>query len=163
MTEETLEKPTMSIPRWLVRTIWVLHRAAYRLTRGRIGLRPTTDTQWGMMRIRTIGRKTGKERIAILGYIADGPNLVTMAMNGWADPEPAWWLNLQARPQATVELPDGTREVTARAATGDEQARLWAALQAHGSVAYPDANSTPRSNETAVVVLEPRVEEASRV
>ncbi len=163
MTEETLEKPTMSIPRWFVRTVWVLHRAVYRLTRGRFGLRPTTDTQWGMMRIRTIGRKTGKERIAILGYIADGPNLVTMAMNGWADPEPAWWLNLQARPQATVELPDGTREVTARAATGEEQARLWAALTAHGSVAYPDANSTPRSRETAVVVLEPRVEEASRV
>ncbi len=163
MAEEALEKPTMSIPRWLVRTIWVLHRAVYRLTRGRFGLRPTTDTQWGMMRIRTVGRRTGKERIAILGYIADGPNLVTMAMNGGADPEPAWWLNLQARPQATVELPDGTRDVTARAATGEEQARLWEALMAHGSVAYADANSTPRSNETAVVVLEPRVEEASRV
>jgi deazaflavin-dependent oxidoreductase (nitroreductase family) len=163
VTEETLQKPTMGVPRWLVRTIWVAHRAAYRLTRGRIGLRPSTETQWGMMRIRTVGRRSGKERIAILGYIVDGPNLVTMAMNGWADPEPAWWLNLQARPQATVELPDGTREVTARAATGDEQARLWAALMAHGSVAYEDANSTPRSQETAVVVLEPRVEEAYRV
>ena len=134
-----------------------------RLSGGRFGLRPATDTQWGMMRLRTVGRRSGKERIAILGYIEDGPNLVTMAMNGWADPEPAWWLNLQARPQATVELPDGTREVTARAATGEEQARLWAALIAHGSVAYPDANATPRSLETAVVVLEPRVEEASRV
>ena len=38
-----------------------------------------------------------------------GPNLVTMAMNGWADPEPAWWLNLQAHPDATVDLVDGSR------------------------------------------------------
>src|SRR5262245_1180849 len=42
------------------------------------------------------------ERSVILGYVEDGPNLVTMAMNGWADGEPAWWLNLQAHPDATV-------------------------------------------------------------
>ena len=78
-------------------------------------------------------------------------------MNGWADPEPAWWLNLQAHPEATVELPDGTREVTARAATGEERARLWAALIAHGSVAYADASSHATfAWSTAVVVLEPR-------
>ena len=32
------------------------------------------------------------------------PNLVAMAMNGWGDAEPAWWLNLQAHPDATVDL-----------------------------------------------------------
>ena len=43
----------------------------------------------------------------------------------WADPEPAWWLNLQANPKATVELPDGSsRAVTARAAIGEERARI---------------------------------------
>ena len=41
---------------------------------------------------------------AILGYFEDGPNLVTLAMNGWGAPEPAWWLNLQARPDTVVEL-----------------------------------------------------------
>ena len=45
----------------------------------------------------------------MVGYFEDGPNLVTMAMNGWADDEPAWWLNLQAHPEASVaEFPDGT-------------------------------------------------------
>jgi len=39
----------------------------------------------------------------ILGYYEDGPNLVSMAMNGWGAAEPAWWLNLQADPQALVE------------------------------------------------------------
>ena len=66
------------------------------------------------------------QRSAILGYFEDGPDLVTMAMNGWGEPEPAWWLNLQAQPDTTVELNDGTRAVHARAATGDERARLWA-------------------------------------
>ena len=47
----------------------------------------------------------------ILGYVEDGPNLVTMAMNGWADGEPAWWLNLQAHPEASVDLADGQRTV----------------------------------------------------
>ena len=98
-----------------------------------------TNTQWGMLRLRTVGRKSGKERVAIVGFIEDGPNVVTPAMNGWADPEPAWWLNLQANPDATVELPDGSsRAVTARAAAGDERARLWG-----GSSTWSSAFTTP--------------------
>ena len=104
-------KPTPQVPRWLVRTIWIVHRAAYRITGGRFGLRTANPTRWGMLRLHTVGRRSGQERIAILGYIEDGPNIVTPAMNGWADPEPAWWLNLQANPEATIELPDGPREV----------------------------------------------------
>jgi deazaflavin-dependent oxidoreductase (nitroreductase family) len=108
-----------------------------------------------MLRLKTVGRRSGKTRIAILGYIEDGPNLVTPAMNGWADPEPAWWLNLQANPDAIVELPDGGREVTARAAVGEERERLWARLVGLGSAAYTDANASTRSRQTAIVVLEP--------
>ena len=149
-------KPSPQVPRWLVRTIWAVHRAAYSVTGGRLGLRPPTASQWGMLRLRTVGRRTGRQRVAILGYIEDGPNMVTPAMNGWADPEPAWWLNLQANSEATVEMPDGTREVTARPATGDERARLWARLVDLGSSAYTDANAALRSRETAIVILEPR-------
>ena len=79
---------------------------------GQFGLRPATNSQWGMLRLRTVGRQTGRSAVAIVGYIEDGPNLVTPAMNGWAEPEPAWWLNLQAHPEATVELLDGSRAVT---------------------------------------------------
>lgn len=154
---ETTQKPPVVVPRWLVRTIWVAHRTVYSLTRGRFGLRKSTETQWGMLRLRTVGRKTGNERVAIVGFIVDGRNLVIPAMNGWADPEPAWWLNLQARPEATVELPEGSREVTARAATGDERARLWGMFVGLGSSAFTDASAALRSRETALVVLEPRV------
>jgi deazaflavin-dependent oxidoreductase (nitroreductase family) len=143
-------------PRWLIRAIWTLHRALYSLTGGRLGLRRPTQNTWGMLRLTTTGRRSGKQRVAILGYLEDGRNLITPAMNGWADPEPAWWLNLQAQPDATVELPDGRREVTARVATSEERPRLWSMLSGLGTAAYTDANAARRSRETAIVVLEPR-------
>ncbi len=149
-------KPTPQVPRWLVRTIWTLHRVAYSITGGRFGLRTPNAARWGMLRLHTVGRRSGKARVAILGYLEDGRNLVTPAMNGWAEPEPAWWLNLQSNPEATVDLPDGPRTVTARAAVGEERDRLWRALVDLGSAAYTDANATLRSRETAIVVLEPR-------
>jgi len=153
----TAGKPSPQVPRIVVRSIWTVHRAAYRLTGGRFGLRAANEARWGMLRLHSTGRRTGKERVAILGFIEDGRNLVTPAMNGWADPEPAWWLNLQANPNGTVELPDGTtRTVTARGATGEERDRLWRALVELGTAAYTDANAALRTRETAIVVLEPR-------
>jgi deazaflavin-dependent oxidoreductase (nitroreductase family) len=106
------------------------------------------------MQLTTVGRKTGKECHAILGYYEDGPNLVTMAMNSWMVPEPAWWLNLQAHPDATVELKTGNRAVHGRAATGEERERLWAKWREFGDDV--DGYATRRPSETAVVVLEPR-------
>ena len=89
-------------------------------------------TRWGMMHLATTGRRTGQSRSVIVAYFEDGPNLVTLAMNGWADAEPAWWLNLQASPEATVTNKDGTRAVRARAAQGAEHDRLWQAWKDHG-------------------------------
>jgi deazaflavin-dependent oxidoreductase (nitroreductase family) len=156
---EAIQRKPPQVPRWLVRTIWIGHRAAYSLTRGRFGLRPATTSQWGMLRLTTVGRRSGQRRVAIVGFIEDGRNIVSPAMNGWADPEPAWWLNLQAMPDTTVELPDGSsRTVTARAATGDERARLWAKFLDLGSSAFTDASAALRSRETAIVVFEPRLD-----
>lgn len=140
-------------PRWVVRLAWSIHRRVYRVSGGKRGLWPPTPTRWGTLRLTTVGRRTGEQRSVILGYFTDGPNLVTMAMNGWADPEPAWWLNLQARPSATVDLADGTHTVTARAAHGQERERLWARWRELDR--NLDAYAARRSRETAVVVFEP--------
>src|SRR5690606_27559489 len=53
----------------------------------------------------------GQPRAVIVGYVEDGDDLVTLAMNGWANPEPAWWLNLQENPDATVELVGGSGRI----------------------------------------------------
>ena len=155
MTGELKKAPRLP-PRWFVRAAWVVHRAIYRLSGGRLGLWRPKAHRWGTMRLTTVGRRTGKARTAILGYYEDGPNLVTMAMNGWADGEPAWWLNLLAHPDTTVDLADGRRAVRGRAAEGDERSRLWAGWREMGDDV--DGYATLRSTETAVVVLEPRAD-----
>jgi deazaflavin-dependent oxidoreductase (nitroreductase family) len=148
------EKTPSLPPRWFIRSFWVAQRAAYALSGGRFGLRSARADHWGMLRLRTVGRRTGKERVAILGYFEDGPDLVTMAMNGWGDPEPAWWLNLQAHPDVTVDLPGGSRAVRGRAASAEERPRLWARWAVYDKGL--DAYAARRSRETAVVILSPR-------
>jgi len=149
-------RPARLPPRWVIRSFWVVHRALFVLTRGRFGLRRQSPKQWGMMRLTTIGRRSGSERHAIVGYFEDGPNLVTMAMNGWGEPEPAWWLNLQANPDTTVELADGPRAVRGRAATPEEKPRLWACWAEYDGEENLESWAARRPRETAVVILEPR-------
>jgi len=144
-------------PRGSVRVFWVLHRALYRISRGRLGLaQPRPGGGFGMMRLHTVGRRSGKARMTIVGYYEDGPNLITIAMNGWAEADPHWWSNLQAQPETKVDLADGPRAVRARAATGDERERLWAKLREYrGWGDDIDGLAARRSKATAVVVLEP--------
>ena len=156
MSEPSTKSPSLP-PRWFIRAFWVVQRAVYALTRGRLGLRTATADRWGMMRLHTVGRRTGEERVAILGYFEDGPDLVTMAMNGWGEPEPAWWLNLQAHPDTIVDLPGGSRAVRAHAADKGERPRLWAMQATYDKDL--DAYAARRSRETAVVILSPRPEE----
>lgn len=132
---------------------WFTHRGIYRVTRGRLGLWRPKPGRWGTMRLTTIGRRSGQERSVMLGYFEDGPNLVTMAMNGWGEGEPAWWLNLSAHPEARVDLRGGGRRVRGRAAQGEERVRLWDRWREIDKDL--DGYAALRSTETAVVVLEP--------
>jgi deazaflavin-dependent oxidoreductase (nitroreductase family) len=154
MTAPTSQPAPSLQPRFVIRAFWAGQRALYAITGGRLGLRTATPDRWGMMRLHTVGRRTGEPRTAILGFFEDGNDLVTMAMNGWADPDPAWWLNLQANPDTVVDLPGGRRAVRARAAGPDERPRLWARWGEFGEGL--DAFAARRSRETAVVILSPR-------
>ena len=147
-----------TLPRPLIRTAWVLHRALNRFSRGHLGLsQPEHGTRFGMMRLATVGRRTGRARVAIVGYFEDDEDLVTVAMNGWGEGDPAWWLNLQASPDAVVGLGSGPRSVRARVAEGAERERLWARLREFpGWGEDIDALAARRPAETAVVVLAPR-------
>ena len=141
-------------PRWFVHGAWRVHRALYKLSGGRFLWTTSNKRGWGALRLTTIGRKSGQERSVIVGYLEDGPNLVLVAMNGWDEGHPAWWLNLEAHPDAVVRLPDQSpRRVHALQAEGDERERLWrrwAAVQ-------PDYDgfASQRSTVTPVIVLEP--------
>ena len=151
---DQFEKPPRLPPRWFIRMVWKLHRGIYRITRGSLGLWRPKPSGWGTSRLTTTGRRTGQPRSVMIGYFTDGPNVVTMAMNGWGEAEPAWWLNLQANPDATVETLDGPIRVRARAALGEEHDRLWARWRERNEKL--DGFAARRPGHTAVVVLEPR-------
>ena len=153
---ESSTKKARLPPRWFMHVFWRLHRGVYRLTGGRLGLwRPKPDG-WGTMRLTTIGRRTGRERSVMVGYFVDGPNLVTMAMNGWGEGEPAWWLNLQAHPDVSVDLKDGPRLVTGRAAQDEQEPGSQGSGDPHCAsrptrTSYRARRSARRSASTAAV------------
>jgi len=141
-------------PRWFVVSVWHVHRGIVRVFGGRRGLWPPRPGKWGALRLTTIGRRSGEPRMVIVGYYEDGSNLVTMAMNGWGIAEPAWWLNMQSRPEAVVELAGGERrEVIGRTALGEERDRLWQRWREIDK--NLDGFAARRPQETAVIVLEP--------
>ncbi|MEO7438212.1 MAG: nitroreductase/quinone reductase family protein, partial [Candidatus Binatia bacterium] len=78
----------------------------------------------------TRGRRSGAERTVALTYVPDGGDYVVVASNGGADRHPAWWLNLQADPHATVQVGADLVPIVAHAAEPDERRRLWPMLTA---------------------------------
>lgn len=153
--DEVTTQPVRLPPRWFIKTFWKGHRAWYRITRGHRGLwTPSSRRGWGALRLSVVGRRSGRERAVMLGYLEDGPDLVVLAMNGWGEGEPAWWLNLQAHPAATVHLAGSPpRHVSAHAAEGAERERLWTLWRTVD--ANLDEYAERRSTPTAVVVLAP--------
>jgi deazaflavin-dependent oxidoreductase (nitroreductase family) len=142
-------------PRWFIRAAWKIHKALYRWSGGRFGLRVPRSDRYGIAYLTTTGRRSGVERGVMIGYFEDDDDVVTMAMNGWGVAEPAWWLNLQAHPEATLEMARGvTTSVVGRRAVGEERDRLWERWRQLDKGL--DGFAARRPTETAVVVLNRR-------
>ena len=104
----------------------------------------------------TTGRKTGKPRTTPLFYLKDGDNLILVTSNGGSATHPTWWLNLQANPQARVELGSKKLPVTARQADAEERKRLWPLLVA--MYAGYAGNQKKTAREIPLVILSPTEE-----
>ena len=142
-------------PAWFVHTAWRVHRLLHRLSGGRLLWTTTNKRGWGAMHLTTIGYRSGLPRQVIIGYLEEGPNLVAIAMNGWDEGSPSWWLNLEAHPDAFVRMTgEDPRPVRARLASGDERDRLWQRWVAVDP--RIDAFASQRSTETPVIVFESR-------
>ncbi|HEX7661523.1 MAG TPA: nitroreductase family deazaflavin-dependent oxidoreductase [Pseudonocardiaceae bacterium] len=101
----------------------------------------------------TVGRKSGVPRRTALIYQPDGDNYVVVASRGGAPTHPAWYLNLTANPEVTVQVKDDTFAARARTASAEERPRLWK-LMAEIWPAYDDYQKKT-DREIPVVVLEP--------
>ncbi|MGH2489801.1 MAG: nitroreductase/quinone reductase family protein, partial [Candidatus Limnocylindria bacterium] len=97
----------------MLRILWLEDRALSRLTGGRLSLPNRSGGALRTLFLRTVGRHSGKQRRNGLYYIEDGPNLAVVASNAGRDEDPAWWLNLQAHPDAEVEVGKTVRPVQA--------------------------------------------------
>ena len=108
--------------------------------------------------LHTVGRKTGRPRRTPLYYVEDGDALAVITSNAGRDRQPAWWLNLQADPEAEVEIGKKRRPVRARPATKSAFDQLWPRFVA-GLRDY-EAYRRRTDRELVIVLLAPRDEEA---
>jgi len=139
--------------RWLLALITSLHRWLYRATRGVIGHRlPIVD--WSSLLLTHVGHKTGRDYTIPLLYLPDGERFIVVGSNAGDAKPPAWWRNLQAHPEARVQVGAHEHAVRARLAQGEERARLWAALVANYSDYARYERKTRGLRELPVVVLE---------
>jgi deazaflavin-dependent oxidoreductase (nitroreductase family) len=115
-------------PRHPVRNLLThVHSFLFRATRGRMG---RSMRGAPVLVLETRGRKTGKVRSVPLLYIEDDGDWVVMASSGGDPRHPAWYLNLEAEPRATVVTEDGRRNALAMMTEGEERTRLFAELVA---------------------------------
>jgi deazaflavin-dependent oxidoreductase (nitroreductase family) len=128
------------------------HATVYRMTAGLVGHRfpgaPPT------LLLEHVGAKSGTRRVSPLSYLEDGPNVVIVASKGGHPQHPAWFHNLRAHPDTTVQIGRERRAVRARVADPAERARLWPEVVAmYGGY---DGYQARTAREIPLVILEPR-------
>lgn len=99
----------------------------YRRTRGGIARGFKVD----VLLLTTRGRRSGKRRTVMLQYFSDGDTMLITAANGGSPRLPAWYHNLTAAPDASVEVGDRTIPVRAEAIPADEEERWWGRIARH--------------------------------
>jgi deazaflavin-dependent oxidoreductase (nitroreductase family) len=128
------------------------HIRAYRETGGELGYHWKNGTT--VLLLTTTGRSSGEPRTSALIEREDDGRWVIVASKGGAPDHPAWFKNLEADPEAEVQVKDEVVPVRARVAEGAERERLWGLM----TEVWPDydnyQNKTDR--QIPVVVLERR-------
>jgi deazaflavin-dependent oxidoreductase (nitroreductase family) len=129
-----------------------LHTVAYRATGGIVGHRfPGAPP---MLLLDHVGARSGIERTTPLVYVQDAADLVLVASKGGYPKNPAWFHNLRAHPETTVQVGSSRRAVRARVANPSERERLWPKAVATYSGYEGYQERTDR--EIPLVILEPR-------
>lgn len=98
------------------------HVRRYRETDGEVG---GTWNGAPALLLTTTGRRTGEQRTSALIYARDGDDLLVVASVGGMPKHPAWYLNLEANPSATVQVGADRFAVSARTASSEEKPRAW--------------------------------------
>lgn len=111
--------------------------AEFRANSGYVGAPFNSDQ---LVLLHSIGAKSGEERVSPLMSFPDDNGWLIVASKAGAPTNPAWYYNLLAHPDTTVEFGTETYEVTATVLTAEERAPLWADVTANnpGFAAYEE-------------------------
>ncbi len=107
-----------------------------------------------MLLLHHTGAKSGQERVSPLVYRDLGDAVAIFGTKGGAPTHPAWYLNLVANPDTTIEIGAATRKVRARVAEGDERERIWTE-QKRAMPGFAEYEKTAGDREIPVIVLDP--------
>jgi len=101
------------------------HVRVYRETKGARGYHWRGAT---ILLLTTTGRTSGEPRTTPLIHMVDGDHWIVIASKGGAPEHPAWFQNMVADPNATIQVQAEEIPVVMSTADGDERERLWAAM-----------------------------------
>lgn len=121
-------KWTVRFDRIIGRRLYPIHRRVYVVTGGLVGHRSGAGP---ILLLTTTGRRSGQARTTPLLYMPDGAGFLVVGSNGGRDRPPAWLLNLEARPEATVQVRRKKQAVSAEIIRRPEADDLWPLLAQH--------------------------------
>jgi deazaflavin-dependent oxidoreductase (nitroreductase family) len=129
-----------------------LHTWLYRVSGGRLDAMP--GVRGGkVLLLYHVGAKSGTKRTSPLLYTRDGDNLLIVASKGGFPKHPAWFHNLVANPDTTIQVGSKKRRVHARVADPEERKRLWP-LAVKTYAGYEDYAARSKGREIPLVILE---------
>ncbi|MEU7898402.1 nitroreductase family deazaflavin-dependent oxidoreductase [Nonomuraea sp. NPDC049152] len=107
---------------------------------------------WPTLLLTTRGRKSGKLRRTALIYGQDADRYLLVASNGGSAAHPAWYLNVMAEPDVTLQVKADRFAARARTATAEEKPALWTAMTS----IFPlyDSYQTKADREIPLVIME---------
>ncbi len=145
-------KTELAIANPLIKWMSALNTWAYRASGGKLGGKFLRGAP--VMLLTTIGRQSGKPRVAPLLYLRDGDKIICVASKGGMPNHPQWYRNLVANPEVDVQIGKAVTPMRAATATDEEKAAYWTGLTAMYRD-FDDYQARTKRN-IPVVILAPR-------
>ncbi|AYF78005.1 nitroreductase family deazaflavin-dependent oxidoreductase [Nocardia yunnanensis] len=131
------------------------HQWVYEKSKGLVGHRLLFGNP--TLLLRTVGRKSGRERVSALTYARDGRDYLVTASNGGSARAPGWLANVKAKGDCEIQVGTKRIAVSATATYPDdpEYARRFRVVDKVNKGRYAEYQKMT-TRAIAVVVLTPR-------
>src|SRR5262245_32502323 len=103
-----------------------------------------------LLLLTTTGAKSGQRRTNPVMYLREGDRLFIFASKAGAPTHPAWYHNLLAHPEVTVEIGAQTYDAVATPVTGEERDRIYATW----AQSYPQFREYQEKTTRIIPVIE---------